>query len=120
MELTIQQIDELCHMAKEAVDSSAAGNPIRKIDAIKAVRVGLGVGLREAKDYVDAYFPSRILQKFRDDMLRIAGLVGTIEVMEHEDPNFHLKVKDPNVTYEDLARFLDRAWEELHKPKLTS
>jgi len=115
MELTIQQIDKLDRRMREVVDKDCLGYP-SKIDAIRIVRQGLDFWLKEAKEYVDAYFPHRIVVKFRGDMLRMAGLTDKPTTMLYDHPIFRLEVKDSTATFEDLQRFLQTAWEEMHKP----
>lgn len=115
MMLTIREIDELDRRMRELTHRSSLGHHNR-IDAIKTIREGLPFSLREAKEYADAYFPDRILPKFREDMLRMAGLADQLTTTVYNHPMFRLEVKDSNATFEDLQRFLQTAWEKMHKP----
>ncbi len=109
-QLTMQEIDQLSDRMREVCDGR-----MTKIDAIKIVRQGFDFQLKESKNYVDAYWPDRLVNKFRDDMLRISGFSGQIGVKVYEDPSFRLEAKDPTATYEDLVRFLNAAWERMHR-----
>ncbi|MBI2640117.1 MAG: hypothetical protein HYW90_04515 [Candidatus Sungbacteria bacterium] len=118
-QLTIKEIDDLCQKMREIVGAASNGYP-RKIDAIRLIRQGLPFCLKEAKEYADQYFPDRLLDKFRYDMLRMAGLTDKLTTMVYDHPAFRLEVKDSSATFEDLQRFLQTAWEEMHKPATES
>ena len=114
--LSLAEINCLTEEMRLVCDVRAGGQISRKIDAMKIARRGLDLTLKDAYDYTTKYWPDRVLNKFREDMLRMNYLSDQVVSKIHEDTSFKLEMKDSTATYDDLMRFLKTAWEEMHKP----
>ena len=107
MELTREKVEEILKRIQDSFGPVGS-----KIEAIRKLREGFGLGLKEAKDYIDAHWDD--LDFIRKDLEERAGLGSETKIRVFEAPFFRLEIKGADVTQEQLHGFFSSVALELY------